>query len=271
MNFVYTTRQYGVLKYVKNAALHIFFSQLSPKFRKVEHIGILSSLESDKRTCANIFNEMRSSVDPNIASFTTNLEYRLNFDDVFGLIQPKINGRFINHEDKKWLKTAIIAMIQNGITLKNDDSNGPVAKFQRKQRVSFSPAFEQYLVYGEVQPKEKLTEWSKIHISNNYDYFMQSIEGQFYTRNLQVRDVEERQNLNNSAMEIESSTNTNTKKVEDVYEDRRDFFGNKIRVKKTDSGNPDSRLYEFRFEFQEGSNNLTKHKCQFNELLDFFN
>lgn len=55
-------------------------------------------------------------------AFKTRLNYRLDFDDLYGVIQPTVKTNFITEVEKEHIVNAIFIMIQNGIslTVKND-------------------------------------------------------------------------------------------------------------------------------------------------------
>lgn len=65
---------------------------------------------------------MRQANLPLDLAFKTRLNYRLDFDDLYGVIQPTVKTNFITDVEKEHIVNAIFIMIQNGIslTVKND-------------------------------------------------------------------------------------------------------------------------------------------------------
>lgn len=161
-----------------------------------------------------MFDQLRYANLPINLAFRTRTNYRLDFDDLYGVIQPRVKANFITKKEKQHVVNAMFIMIQNGISLaaktntvskpilnpfskyKKPVEKKPVSDFKKKDEnvlmneagtssrgFIFAPQFEKYLVYGvhksnnlqiltfqEELPFERLNEWAKIHIRNNYKF-----------------------------------------------------------------------------------------------------
>lgn len=64
----------------------------------------------------------RSNLAINLA-FKSRINYRLDFDDLYGIIQPQVKANFISPKEKQHVINSIFIMIQNGIALVAKQSN----------------------------------------------------------------------------------------------------------------------------------------------------
>lgn len=140
-------------KYLTLAPLFAFFNISFGKFdrRQIEMPKQIGSLSFEKRECTKIFEEMRNTLPEISICFQNKLNYRLDFDYVYSIIQPRVKTGFITPKEKEILINALFIMIQNGISLSSNSGEKGENKIEDLNGVSrgviFEPQFEKYLVY----------------------------------------------------------------------------------------------------------------------------
>lgn len=129
--------------------IRVFFnSSWDYKGSQLQFGSELAKLYKQRKDANNTFFEMRNSLPTRDYCYRTSLNYRLEFDYIFSLIQPSINKRFLDESEKTKIMDAVFIMIQNGISLNNEEKNEFITNSTGiKQRLSYLPNFEKYLIY----------------------------------------------------------------------------------------------------------------------------
>lgn len=153
LNDVVRNKSFGMSKYLSLAPIFAFFNFSFGKYDKkqIEMPKKMGALRYERNDCSKIFDEMRYHLPEMSICFQTKLNYRLEFDHVYSIIQPKVKTGFITPKEKQNVINAIFIMIQNGISLCSQAGDKTEKKIEDSNGVSrgvvFEPQFEKYLVY----------------------------------------------------------------------------------------------------------------------------
>ena len=185
INYANQVQDYRMMKYLNVACIYAYFNfSFEGQGRSTELPFKIQNLNFKRNECQNLFDKMRRANLPVNLAFKTRINYRLDFDDLYGVIQPRVKANFITKKEKQHVINAMLIMIQNGISLAAKTNNvaakpmnNPFKKNQwnnnkndnnKKQQYSnskksnilmneagtssrgliFSPEFEKYLIYG---------------------------------------------------------------------------------------------------------------------------
>ena len=156
------------------------FTMESKKYLK--YSSDINSMRFKAQESQNLFEGMRRSRPLIQEIFTTYLTYRLDFDYIYQIIQPVIQSNFLNAQEKKIMKDAILIMIDNGISLIPSSMNTTIKNsIGQSFSLIYDPPFEKFLCYNVKSlfnlknefPKTFITERAKIIIKNNYEFLIQ--------------------------------------------------------------------------------------------------
>jgi hypothetical protein len=106
------------MKYMNISCIYAYFNfSFEGQNRTSEPPKRIESLYFDQIKSAEVFDNMRNSNLPINLAFRTRSSYRLDFDDLYGIIQPQVKANFITNLEKQHIINSIFIMIQNGISL----------------------------------------------------------------------------------------------------------------------------------------------------------
>lgn len=181
INYANQVQDYRMMKYLNIACIFAYFNFSSEGQGRgsTELPRRLTSLYFKRKDCMKMFDQLRYANLPINLAFRTRTNYRLDFDDLYGVIQPRVKANFITKKEKQHVVNAMFIMIQNGISLaaktntvskpilnpfskyKKPVEKKPVSDFKKKDEnvlmneagtssrgFIFAPQFEKYLVYG---------------------------------------------------------------------------------------------------------------------------
>lgn len=186
LNYANSVQDFRFMKYLTIACIYAYFNfSFSGQERNTELPQLIQNLHFRQADSQKMFDQLRRANLPLNLAYRTRVNYRLDFDDLYGVIQPRVNSNFITLKEKQHLINAMFIMIQNGISLavkvntqtakplnsiynKNQWNNNQKDNFQKQQHYSnskknnilvnaagtssrgfiFAPEFEKYLIYG---------------------------------------------------------------------------------------------------------------------------
>lgn len=141
INYANQVQDYRMMKYLNVACIYAYFNfSFEGQGRSTELPRKLTSLHFKKKECVKLFDQLRNANLPINLAFRTRTNYRLDFDDLYGVIQPRVKANFITKKEKQHVVNGIFIMIQNGICLaaKTNVVNKPILnpfnKFNQKSR-----------------------------------------------------------------------------------------------------------------------------------------
>lgn len=150
MSDIGKNQNFGLSKYLSLAPIFAFFNFSFGKFdsKMIEMPRKIAGLHFNRKECISIFEEMRNNLPELSICFQNKLNYRLDFDLIYSIIQPWVKTGFITEREKKAVINATFIMIQNGITLCSQNGEGKIEASSGVSRgVVFEPRFEKFLVY----------------------------------------------------------------------------------------------------------------------------
>ena len=250
-------------------------------FMKVAYTSELSNMRYERAIAESVFSEMRNALPPSGMAFINKSDYKLELDQIYTIIQPKIESNFVTPEERRLMEDSMLIMIQNGITFAGSTSQNYITNSKGNTRKAiYEPAFEKYLIYGDELPKVLISDLALRHMQNNFQYFTHVYEagiGEFEMKTLTWGEKEafgtsaggDKSNIgklggggannhnlqNNPSGGNFGSTNPLTGQIGNLYGTL------KRQSKETDV---------FLYEYFEGSTNKVKCPQKFSGLLDLF-
>lgn len=245
-------------------------------FMKVAYTSELSGMRYERAIAESVFAEMRNSLPPSGMAFTSKSDYKLELDQIYTIIQPKIESNFVAPEERRLMEDSMLIMIQNGMTFAGSTSQNYITNSKGNTRKAiYEPAFEKYLIYGDELPKVLISDLALRHMQNNFQYFTHVYEagiGEFEMKTLTWGEKEafgasatgaDKTNLGKvsasttatGASSAQNNTNNNNEQISNLYGTL------KRQSKETDI---------FLYEYFEGSTNKVKCPQKFAGLLDMF-
>ena len=246
---------------------------------KVVFTSELSGARYERSVAESVFAEMRNAMPPVGMAFVSKSEYKMELDQIYTIIQPKVESNFVTPEERRLMEDAMLIMIQNGISFAGSTSQTYITNSKgNTRRAIYEPGFEKYLIYGDELPKVLISDVALRHMQNNFLYFTHVYEagiGEFEMKTLTWGEKEAFGTNSGAAGDKSAAerrhnqyglTSGNANSSGGADNSQAGQIGNLYGTLKRHSKETDLFLYEY----FEGSTNKVKCPLKFSNLLEMF-